>query len=103
MPAAPPTKPTVSRSRGRALSFEPRIAEAFGAIARERRVQREVAQDAFALAAGIDRSYYGKLERGERQPSLALILRIARALELPAAELISETERRLARRKARAE
>ncbi len=51
-----------------------------------------VAQDAFALAASVDRSYYGKLERGERQPSLALLLRIAAGLGISGADLVGRTE-----------
>lgn len=56
------------------------------------REDRGVAQDAFALAAGVDRSYYGKLERGERQPSLALLLRIAGGLGVTGMDLVGRTE-----------
>ena len=59
-------------------------------------MDRGVAQDAFALAAGVDRSYYGKLERGERQPSLGLLLRIATALDISGAELVALVESRVA-------
>lgn len=58
-----------------------------------------VAQDQFALIANVDRSYFGKLERGERQPSLALILRIAGGLQIPAGELISKVEKSLQKTK----
>ena len=37
----------------------------------------------------------GKIERGEHMPTLALIIRIARALECSATVLIAETERKL--------
>nr|WP_207184451.1 helix-turn-helix transcriptional regulator [Rubrivivax gelatinosus] len=62
---------------------------------RELRLQRGVAQDAFALLAGVDRSYYGKLERGERQPSLAVLLKCAAALGQPAATLVAAIEGQL--------
>ena len=81
---------------GRANSFEPAIAKAFGGVIRAERESRKIAQDAFALMAGIDRSYYGKLERGERQPSLGLLLRIATGLDVSAATLIRRTESVLA-------
>ena len=68
---------------------------AFGTAVRALRVQRQVAQDAFALAAGIDRSYFGKLERGERQLSLGIMLRVAGALGVSAAELVAATEKAL--------
>jgi transcriptional regulator with XRE-family HTH domain len=63
---------------------------------RVERLKRGIAQDEFALLANIDRSYFGKLERGERQPSLALILRIAGGLGVPASALLTRVERLLA-------
>lgn len=51
-----------------------------------------LAQDQFALQANVDRSYYGKLERGERQPSLGLLLRIAKGLRVPGSSLVEMTE-----------
>lgn len=65
-------------------------------MARTVRVGRGVAQDQLALLADVDRSYYGKLERGERQPSLALLLRIAHALEVTGGELVAMVEARMA-------
>lgn len=79
----------------RTTSFDPTIAKAFGRVVRATRLSRQVAQDAFAHAASIDRSYYGKLERGERQPSLALLLRIARTLGVSGSELIAAVEAEL--------
>lgn len=65
------------------------------------RVERGVAQDQLALLADVDRSYYGKLERGERQPSLALLLRIADALEVTGGELVTMVEARMASQRRR--
>jgi transcriptional regulator with XRE-family HTH domain len=98
--SSPAKKPP---SPKRATSFEPDVAKAFGTVVRAEREQRAIAQDAFALLAHVDRSYYGKLERGERQPSLALLLRIARGLQLPGAELLAKVERELALRDAEAQ
>ena len=81
----------------RSDSFDPVVADACGTVLRARRLEREIAQDAFALLAGVDRSYYGKLERGERQPSLAVLLKCAVALAVPAASLVAEIEAQLAR------
>jgi transcriptional regulator with XRE-family HTH domain len=86
------TSANIPPSPRRATSFEPSVACAFGEVSRSLRVERGVAQDTFALAAGVDRSYYGKLERGERQPSLGLLLRIAAALEISGAELVGLVE-----------
>ena len=90
-----PTRKIPSPPR-RATSFEPLAATAFGEVIRAERLKQAIAQDQFALLANVDRSYYGKLERGERQPSLALMLRIAGGLGLPASEILVRVERLLA-------
>jgi transcriptional regulator with XRE-family HTH domain len=74
------------------------LAAAFGEVIAEERVSLGVAQDAFALKAGIDRSNYGRLERGERQPSLGLAFRIAASLGISPAVLVSRVEDALQRR-----
>jgi len=88
-----PTKPSARRS----TSFEPLAALAFGETVRSMREGLGLAQDQFALIASVDRSYYGKLERGERQPTLGLLLRIARGLGVPGATLVEKTESTLKR------
>lgn len=54
-----------------------------------------MAQEQLASQAAIERSHMGKIERGEHMPTLALILRIAAALEMSAANLIEATEKKL--------
>lgn len=56
------------------------------------RTERGTAQEALGNLAGIERAHMGRIERGEHMPTLALILRIADALECSAALLIEETE-----------
>lgn len=82
----------------RSDSFDPNVARACGIVLRELRHERDCAQDAFALLAGVDRSYYGKLERGERQPSLSVLLKCSAALSLPASEVVAKIEQRLKNR-----
>ena len=61
-----------------------------GAVIRERRRAAGISQEAFATEVGIHRTYIGAVERGERNVSLANILRIARALNVSAAQLLNE-------------
>lgn len=82
----------------RSTSFEPDVARAIGQVIRQTREAREFSQDGFALHAGVDRSYYGKLERGQRQPTVGLLLRIARALDVPGATLLGQAEQMLEER-----
>ena len=84
--------------RGRpigATTFEAAPARAFGAAVRAARTEDGIAQETLAHLAGIERSHMGKIERGEHMPTLALILKIARALGRSAGELMLETEARL--------
>jgi transcriptional regulator with XRE-family HTH domain len=47
-----------------------------------------LSQEGLALAAGIDRTYISGIERGTRNPSLALIVRLAESLGTTPAELL---------------
>lgn len=88
-----------SIQRGRpagATTFEAEPAQAFGAAVRALRTEQGVAQETLANLADIERSHMGKIERGEHMPTLAIILKIARALGCSAADLMAETESRLA-------
>lgn len=62
--------------------------QVFGKRVRELRKQRELSQVELAAKVGIDRSYMGFLERGERNPSLEVIAKIAEALSVTPDELL---------------
>lgn len=97
MPETGADPPRTLRPRRRANSFDPEVASAFGRVIKRERLHRRIAQDGFALQAAVDRSYFGKLERGERQPSLAVLLRVAGALGISGSLLLAEVEAELAR------
>lgn len=69
--------------------------EAFGEVLKELREGKQLTQEALALEAGTERSHVSALERAEKGPSLGTILRLAKALDVPAGELMSRVERRL--------
>ena len=64
------------------------IKKEFGARVRSIRAQKGFSQEDLALACGLDRTYIGGVERGERNISLINIHRIAEALGVPAKELL---------------
>jgi len=60
----------------------------FGKAMRQRRHKLGVSQEAFADLCGLDRTYVGGIERGERNVALVNIEKIARALKLSLSELM---------------
>lgn len=60
----------------------------FGRRVRELRKKRGMSQEALALEAGLDRSYVGGVERGERNIALVNIEKLAEALGTKASELL---------------
>lgn len=60
----------------------------FGRRVRQLRKAKGVSQEAFAYEIQIDRSYFGSIERGERNVSLDNICLIAKGLGVPPAELL---------------
>ena len=66
---------------------EAEIQRQFGERVRELRKEKGVSQESLALACGLDRSYIGGVERGERNISLINIYKIAEALGVKAGEL----------------
>lgn len=66
---------------------------AFGEHLRElRRAHGWASQEAFAHHAGLDRTYVSGLERSRRNPTLDVIVKLARALDVKPAELLSTIE-----------
>jgi len=64
----------------------------FGKRVRQLRKNKGWSQEEFAHQVGLDRSYMGGVERGERNLSLENICLIAKALGVPPAELFQGWE-----------
>lgn len=54
---------------------------------RRLRVERGLSQERLALAAGIDRAYVGRIERGNENVTIARLEDLARVLDVPIAAL----------------
>jgi len=68
-------------------------AQAFGDALRELREERGLSQEAAALTCGIDRAYFGKLERAAKTPTLTTLWRIADGFGTRPSDLLSRAER----------
>ena len=62
--------------------------ELFGKSVRALRKSRGLSQEAMALRAGLDRAYYGRIERGEMNLTLSKILMLADALSVRPQDLL---------------
>lgn len=71
------------------------VARAFGQVLREARRSARMSQDRLALLAAFDRTCPSLLERGLRQPSMTMILRLAAALGVEPERLVTDTVARL--------
>ncbi|PKG50338.1 MULTISPECIES: helix-turn-helix domain-containing protein [Halomonadaceae] len=68
------------------------LAQALGRTIREKRKEKGYSQEAFALAVGIDRSYMGRIERGEVNITVAKLYTMARILGYTPADLLTGLE-----------
>lgn len=69
------------------------ISQRFGRAVRRRRESSELSQEAFAIAAKIDRTYYSKIERGRANVSLVVIERVVKALGVDLADLFADVDK----------
>jgi len=66
----------------------------FGDAVRRARAAAGLTQEELAERAGLDRSYIGGVERGDRNPTLIVIEKIAEGLGIDLAELFSYSARK---------
>jgi transcriptional regulator with XRE-family HTH domain len=76
----------------RRVPEQPVAQVALGQAVRKLREERGVSQEVFATQVGVHRTYMGSVERGERNVTLLNVLRIAAALDITAADLLSRAD-----------
>lgn len=62
------------------------IVKRFGEKLRDLRKSKKLSQEALSKKAGLDRTYVGKIERGEKSPSLHTIEKLANILDVEVSE-----------------
>lgn len=63
---------------------------ALGEAIRRMREAREISQEHLALIAEVDRSYVGRIERGDNAPAVLTLLKLATALEVTLATMMEQ-------------
>ena len=68
-----------------------RAIQRFGLQLQRLRTRRGLTQEQLAVKAGLVRVYVTKLEQGEHDPTLTMLVRLAKALRVSVTELLGET------------
>lgn len=78
--------PNLSRHRQDPLLVQ------LGAAIRRIRTAKDISQEKLALTAELDRSYVGRVERGDNNVAILTLSRIASALGVSLVELLHEAD-----------
>jgi transcriptional regulator with XRE-family HTH domain len=68
------------------------VEESFGEALRAARKQRGLSQEKLALEAGVERNYISLIELGRNSPSIRMLFKLCRVLEVPPSALLARVE-----------
>jgi transcriptional regulator with XRE-family HTH domain len=63
---------------------------ALGEAIKRLRLERKISQERLALLAEVDRSYVGRVERGDNNAAILTLARLAKALDVSIGRLMKE-------------
>lgn len=66
--------------------------EAFGAVLRSLRKQRELSQETLALNAEVERNYISLIELGKNSPSIRILFKLCKALDVSPSAFLANVE-----------
>lgn len=66
------------------------LAQTFGNNVRRIRMEKGLTIEALATDVGLSYSYVGEMQRGKRNPTLKIVERVAKALDVSPIELLSD-------------
>lgn len=72
-------------------STDPVLLMAFAAEVKACRSALEISQEELAFRSEVNRTYVAKLELGQNQPTLSVLVKLAKGLEVEAPELLART------------
>jgi transcriptional regulator with XRE-family HTH domain len=76
--------------RSEKLPVSVKIRPTIGPRLRHIRLQKGLTVETLAAAAGLDKGFLSRLERGTKRPSVETVLRLSAALEVPIGQLFGE-------------
>ena len=75
------------------------VDQALGQALRKLRTERGWSQSELALRVQMDRNYLSLIELGRNSPSVRMLVRLCSALDVKAADVLTDVDRRLQRQK----
>ena len=76
------------------------VDQALGQALRKLRTERGWSQSELALRVQMDRNYLSLIELGRNSPSVRMLVRLCAALDVKAADVLVDVDRRMQRQKA---
>lgn len=68
------------------------IATAFGQVLRQLRKNAGLTQEQLGFESGLERNYISMLERGERQPTMNSLFKLASPLQVSPSSIVAQVE-----------
>ena len=72
------------------MTDDSEIKQTFGKAVRAARLRANISQEKLSDRSGLDRTYIGGVERGERNPSLVSLQKIAKGLNITLSALFAD-------------
>jgi len=76
----------------RSLRYMENLEARFGEVLKELRKKKRLSQEELATDCGLDRTYISLLERGQRQPTLGTLFKLAEVLGVSASWIVKQLE-----------
>lgn len=74
------------------------LPKAFGIALKKFRNDAGISQDALAKYCKLDRTFISLLERGERQPTISTLYKVAAALDITVQQLLTQVDSQIGKR-----
>jgi len=72
-----------------------RLGESLGEALRAARMERRLSQEKLALEAGVERNYVSLIELGRSSPSVGMLFKLCKVLDVPPSALLAQVEQRM--------
>ena len=74
------------------FGMKTRFSIQFGSLLKELRKERKISQQSLAESAGVERNYIYYLERGDSEPTLGVLMGLAKGLDLSFSDFAKKIE-----------